>query len=115
MSLDGEPLACPACGGRSDLASWLDRTRGGTPGGGRVAACCPRCEAEAWLELRSREAAVGELLPGRPPLFRPVQRTRHEALCVEAGLDGLVVCWLRRRWVIRPASSRRPPSSPESG
>jgi hypothetical protein len=107
MSLEGlRPLACPACGGPSDLASWLDQTRGATPGGGRVETRCPRCDASAWLELRPGEAALGTLVPGRPPLFQPAQRARQPGFEVASSLDGLVVQWLHRRWVI-PSAPRR--------
>jgi hypothetical protein len=107
MSLgDQRPLACPSCGGPSDLASWLDRAAGATPGGRCVEARCPRCEAPAWLELAADEAAVGTRVPGHPPLFRPAQRARQQGLAVEASLDGLVVRWLHRRWVV-PAAPRR--------
>lgn len=109
MSLAGlRPLACPACGRPSDLASWLDRAAGATPGARRVETRCPRCDAAAWLELRPGEAAVGTLVPGRPPLFRPSARAAQDGVAVEAGLDGLVVRWQHRRWVIPAAPRRRP-------
>lgn len=111
------PLACPECGGPSDLASWLDRAHGATPGERHVEVRCPRCGASAWLELGTDQAALGTRLPGRPPFFRPVQRVRQAGVAVQAGPDGLVVHWQRRRWVI-PAAPRRgadaaPPGSDE--
>ncbi len=95
-------LPCPACGCGHDLFAWLDRALGAAGGARRVAVTCPRCAAAADLELGPGTAAIGAVVAGRPPLFRPERRVAQPGLRVQAGPEGLVVELLHRRFFVAP-------------
>jgi hypothetical protein len=89
-------LPCTSCGGRSDLASWLDAAHPKLAAEW-VRAACPRCEAEAHLALRPGEAAIGTLSPA-PAMFRPERRIAVGELGVTTSFAWVVVTLAARRW-----------------
>ncbi len=93
-----DTLPCPRCGGASDLASWLDRAHARLAPAGCLRAHCPRCDAEAHLELTPGGSAIGTLSPA-PAMFRPERRVAQPALAVQRTLDGLLVTLGQRRWL----------------
>ena len=96
----GEPtsLPCPACGGRSDLASWLDAGLRAWRGERCVETRCPRCDGPAHLHLAKGEVAIGERLESGPVRFRPTQKRAQRGLDVAGRPDSLRVELPPRTW-----------------